>query len=408
VKQTLELGQGALPDDVLAAYPQALALFAGFSKTHQVGFAQGLLDRAFVARYVASGQAYAQAWQDYASNKGVSASDLQGAVFGEFKDEVVMAEVRRLGSQAVDLADSSDPGVNAQRQAQRDALWAQVDAMSSLAGLGKGFGFVGDVDLGGSKVHTLGVGSFTQGGIDFFVPGGGVLVGYNAALAAEKVSKIAAQRGLVTYDGGSIRAFSESDFQVNTQKAFVVGTGDLVVYARSGDIDSGRGSNTDVTVPAPVPQVDPDTGAIVFVSPAVTKGSGIGLLKNAQGGAAGAIELYTPKGTVRALDTFITSESGGEIRVAGTILGADNLKGAVKGGAPVVAGPSLKVGTTLPGDTAAGIEAVTAASQSGQRKEANGILTVELLNLGDGSDGGSAPAAGSKPCKPGDKDCIKP
>jgi hypothetical protein len=33
---------------------------------------------------------------------------------------------------------------------------------------------------------------------------------------------------------------------------------------------------------------------------------------------------------------------------------------------------------------------------------------VELLNLGDGSDGGSAPAAGSKPCKPGDKDCIKP
>jgi filamentous hemagglutinin len=409
VKQTLKLGQGALPDDVQTAYPQALALFAGFSKAHQVSFAQGLLDRAFVARYVAPGQAYAQSWQDFAASKGANASDLQSAVFGEFKDEVVMAEVRRLGSQAVDLADSTDPGLNAQRQAQRDALWAQVDAMSSLAGLGQGFSFLGDVDLGGSKVHTLGTGNFTQGGIDFFVPGGGVLVGYNAALTAEKASNVARKRGVVTYDGGSIRSFTESDFQVNTQKAFVVGTGDVVVYSRSGDIDSGRGSNTDVTVPPPEAITDPDTGNIVFVSPAVTKGSGIGLLKNAQGGATGTIELYTPKGTVRALDTFITSESGGEIRVAGTILGADNLKGAVKGGAPAVAGPTLKVGTTLPGDTAAGIEAVTAASQSGQRKEANGILTVELLNLGDGSDGGTAPAAGTKkPCKPDDKDCNKP
>ncbi|MBN4836251.1 filamentous haemagglutinin family protein, partial [Enterobacter hormaechei] len=153
--------------------------------------------------------------------------------------------------------------------------------------LGAGFVFDGDINLASSKVHTLADGGLGSGGIDLFAPGGQVLVGYSSATDTDRAK--AATRGLVTYRGGSIRSFSDGDFQVNTQKAFVVGEGDLMLYTRQGAIDSGRGSNTDVTVPAPVPVVDPSTGAVVFRSPAVTTGSGIGLLKQRDGTSQGTV-----------------------------------------------------------------------------------------------------------------------
>lgn len=394
VRQVLALTPQQLPE---LDYAGALALYKGFSRDNQVRFAQAVLDRAFVARYVMAGQPYAAAWQDRARSQGVDATDWQGAAFQQFKDEILLSEVRRLGQQAVELADSTDPVENQRRKALRDALWREVDAATSLAGLGAGFVFDGDINLASSKVHTLADGGLGSGGIDLFAPGGQVLVGYSSATDTDRAK--AATRGLVTYRGGSIRSFSDGDFQVNTQKAFVVGEGDLMLYTRQGAIDSGRGSNTDVTVPAPVPVVDPSTGAVVFRSPAVTTGSGIGLLKQRDGTSQGTVELFAPVGGVLALDTYIRNESGGDIRVAGPVKGGDNLKGNVKGAPPVVSRPAVRVNTPLPADATAGAAQLAEASQAGRRKEANGIVTVELLSLGDGS---SVPA-----CAADDPGCTR-
>lgn len=390
-----------------SAFPAALQYYRQFSQAHQLSFAEAVVDRAFVARYVAPGQAYAVAWAARASALGLDPARTEGTAFQQFKDEVLIGEVRRLGQQAVELADSTDPAENQRRQAQRNALWAQVDEVTSLAGLGAGFHFDGDINLASSKIHTLANGNLLSGGADLFAPGGQILVGYSSSTPTDRDN--AATRGLVAYNGGSIRALADADFQVNTQKAFVVGEGDLVLYSRRGAIDSGRGSNTDVTVPAPVPVVDPLTGAVVFRSPAVTTGSGIGLLKKADGTSRGTVDLFAPIGGVLALDTFIRNESGGDIRVAGPVKGGDNLKGNVKGGAPTVSRPSVKVGTKMPGEVTSGATQMAEASQAARRKEANGILTVELLSLGDDSVTRSgAPQAGpASPCPPNERDCAR-
>jgi len=53
----------------------------------------------------------------------------------------------------------------------------------------------------------------------------------------------------------------------------------------------------------------------------------------------------------------------------------------------------------LPADATAGVAQLAEASQAGRRKEANGIVTVELLSLGDGS---SVPA-----CAADDPGCTR-
>ncbi|RZL10279.1 MAG: filamentous hemagglutinin N-terminal domain-containing protein [Rubrivivax sp.] len=417
VKETLKLGNEVLPDlrkatgaerDALLAkaYAPALQYFRAFTQANQVRFADGVVDRAFINRYIALGAAYHQAWLDKAAATDTSAQAYGSTVFRQFKDEVLMAEVTRLGSQAVDIEDSTDAQENAARKVRRDALWTQVREASSLAGLGAGFSFAGDIDLAGSKVHATGAGGFQSGGIDLFAPGGQVVVGLSRLTARDKAQ--AGKRGLITYAGGSIRSLSDGDFQVNAQKAFVVGEGDLTLYSANGAIDSGRGSNTDVTVPAPVPVLTPD--GVQFQVPAVTTGSGIGLLKLPGGNSSGVVNLFAPVGGILALDAFVRNESGGEIKVGGPVKGADNLKGSVKG-APVVVvgGPSISSSTPLPTDTAAGVEEM-AQSSSARRRDPNAILTVELLGLGDATTAGAASGtdgADAKDCPPRTPSCER-
>lgn len=340
---------------------------------------------------------YAQLWQDRV--KAASAvqpvgavapdvEDHQSALFKQFRDDVMMTELKRLGGAASSVADSSNPLFNDRRKAVRDQFWALASQTAALAGQGAEFKSIGDINIAGSKVFTVGRGDFDHGGIDLFVPDGKVIVGYSGQSAADRAE--AASRGMVT-NGGSIRSYSDGDFQVNSQKAFVIGTGDLLVYSANGNIDSGRGSNTDVAVP-PAQVKRSQLGEVYLYTPPPISGSGIGIIKGANGSFVGKVSLLAPNGEVRALDAFI---QGPEVIVPGKVIGGDNLQGDVKGqaAAPVVS-VSLSVNTGLGTETAAGDAKDEAIKQQTKKRDAASVLTVDLLGMGDMSES-APPAAGN-------------
>jgi filamentous hemagglutinin len=390
------------------SYADALTRYRAMSDTEKAALIdkKKTLSSAIVAAFlVAPDDApYASLWQARVKAAAAAAptgavapsvDDYQSALFSEFRDDVLMAELKRLGSAASGVADSSNSLYNERREAVRKQFWSLASQASDLAGLGKGFTSKGDINLAGSMVFTRGAGDFTHGGIDLYAPGGQVLVGY-AGQSANDVLQ-AATRGLVTTAGGSIRSYSNGDFQVNSQKAFVVGTGDLLVYSANGNIDSGRGSNTSVAVSAKsIKRLD--TGEVVVTTPPPITGSGIGIVKDATGNYDGKVSLLAPNGEVRALDAFI---QGPEVIVPGKVLGADNLQGSVKGQAPTPAVTvSLSVNTGLGNEPAAGESKDEAVKKRDKSRDASSVLTVDLLSVGDAdaspAAGGSALATASK------------
>ena len=395
VEKALKL-EGSLSADPLQAYQQALVLYRDLAVEQQVAFARKVIDEAFVAAYLAAGRPYAQAWEARAKAAGVLTDDLSSHAFARMKDEVMMAEVQRFGSLAVDLADSTDAQENTRRKAQRDQWWSQAQDAVSLAGLGSGYRFhAGDIDLASSRVQSRGTGNFQKGGIDLFAPGGNVVVGLNKSVD---------DGGVVAFKGGNIRAMLLDDFLVNRQKAFVVGEGDITLYSVRGAIDSGTGSNTAV---AAIGREAVRTGdGIEWQIRPPTTGSGLGNLANPDASRSepdrkSLIQLYAPVKGILALDAFIRNESGGDIKVQGPVQGGDNLKGSVKGAAAPVVRAGLKVGGNLPTEATAAGDA-TQRTQTAQRRDPNSILTVELTGMG-----GEALQATGAGTPSNQKDCDK-
>jgi len=380
------------------AYDQAVALYQGMSVAHQVAFADQLIQGRFVAQFVADGQPYAAAWQKVANAAGVSVTDYGSNAFLRFKNEVLMSEVTRLGKAATAIADSTDAAVNASNQARRQLLWDELNQVVSLAGLGKGFTANGNIYVASSKAQTRAPGSKTVGGIDLYAPGGDIVVGLT--------TNDSRGSGVVTQAGGSVRAVLEKDFQVNSQKAFVVGTGDLTIYADVGSIDSGRGSNTSVSAPQAVGRLV--NGYLTFEPGAVTTGSGLAVLKRPDGTSDGDVNLFAPVGGILALDTYIRNQSGsGSVNLAGPVKGADNIKANNVSSTAVIAPAAapIAVANTQPVQaTAAGQDAATSGRDASKAR--SGLLTVELMSMGS-----DAPAAGSseRECSEDDprSECVK-
>jgi len=348
--------------------------------------------------------AYAKLWDQRVAlaksdNPNID-TGFDSVLFGQFRDDVVMTELQRIGSVVTSVADSDNPVMNERRKLVRDDLWRQARELTEVAGLAAPYQFEGNLNLASSKIQTQGHGDLGQGGIDLFVPGGGVQVGRASASEFDRSTDEAPRRGLIAQDGGSIRSYSAGDFQVNSQKAFVVGSGDLMVYSSNGNIDSGRGSNTDLAVPPLTAQTDPFTGGKQFVSKAPTSGSGIGILKNADGSSEGKVSLLAPNGEVRALDAFI---QGPQIELQGKVVGADNVKGDVKGQAPApVVSVNLSINSGLGAETAAGETKDQLESKKTQAKTRSSLVTVDLLGLGDEPGAGSSDTGDEK-----QKDCKK-
>jgi filamentous hemagglutinin len=385
------------------SFDQALAYWRGMSSASQRAFADALLAERFKNAYLPAGSAFLAQWQAAAAAAGTQANDFKSLAFQRFKDEVIYSEVARLGALASVISDSENPTENAKRKAQRNAIWSQADALVGLAGWGEGFNFKGDIELTASKIQTFGSGAFNQGGLNLMAPGGQVVVGLSALSAADRKDEVASKRGLITKDGGSIRVFTDLDFQVNAQKAFVVGQGDLMVFSQQGSIDSGRGSNTDVSPYTPQYKRLLD-GSVVRVANNGTTGSGIGVLPNANGVADGAVKLYAPRGEVKALDAFIR---GPEIEIASPkVLGADNLKGSVSGvaAAPTV-GFALSPTTGVKDDAASGNLKEVASAQEAKKKQSSSLVTVDVVSLGDSAAPTAAGTPEAAPCTT--PDCRK-
>lgn len=367
----------------------ALERFSQLSRETQLGFARGIVLNEFAQAYVEQGKPYEAEWRAEAARFGVAPELYSGPVFERFVRNAMYAEVQDKGRQG------SVATTRAERQSAYDQAYKAID----LAGLGKGFVFArADIDLVESKVHTQ-----RGGDISFLAPGGNVNVGLGAnaaTTAVGQVQKPESDRGIVAFNGGSIRSISDGDFQVNTQKVFVIGQGDILLWSSNGNIDSGRGSNNTVTVPAAVPRVDRD-GNVVFEIPPLATGSGIGILQQQDGRAEGTVYLYAPRGEIIALDASIR---GPEINLGAEVVrGADNiLGGSVTGtsSAPVSVAVSPIGSVSNPGEsrTATGQVADEAGKKGDGGRERNSILTVELVGLGDSATGSG--------CREGDKDCA--
>lgn len=371
---------------------------------------------------------YAKYWQNLVAaqpeGKRVALDDYSSELFRRFSQQVVLEEVRRTGSVATAVADSANVLYNPRREQVRNALWQNVANMATLAGLNEGFQVAGDIDLSRSKVHALGGGRLAPaptgalvtdafqpdlGGINLITAGGGLTVGAEAT--SENDLKQAATRGLATYSGGTIQSFTKTDFQVGAQKVHIVGSGNMMLYSAEGNIDSGRGSNTAVTVP-PQQAVNDGYGVYRWRPANTTTGSGLAIFENPAGTREGTIGLFAPKGEVRALDAFIDAPN---IDLgANRVVGGDNLKGGVSGSsAPPAVTVNLAVNSGLGTESAATSAQASMAQQSSTPKERSSFLTVDVLGLGGEGDppppssGRKAPEkTDAKECNPRESSCA--
>jgi len=296
----------------------------------------------------------------------------------------------------------------------RLALFDQGFAAAELAGYGNFtpsalwpgtapvLAYRGALDMTQSSVVTQ-----RGGAISVVNAGGAITVG----LKDTGTSGANAPKGVIALGGGNIFGFAKNDFQVNTQRVFIVGTGDMNIWSSTGDIDSGRGANTAVAAPPLAPRRSVD--GVVFEVPATTTGSGLGILADANGRRSGTIGLYPALGEILALDAFIRAPS---VVLGSTVKGADNLQAASVGGAAApVSAPALAVAPPAANSEtrSAGVATTDPAAQTRPR---NSLLTVELLGLGVGGAGGAAGASAAdeacteqderdKKCKPTRANC---
>ncbi len=295
--------------------------------------------------------------------------DFSGRRFEAYRQQVLASETAATGAVASRFGRRSLP--------MRLVLYDQGFQAAELAGAGSFvgeplwpgrvpvFGYTGTMALTQSAVVT------ERGGDIALVNAGGAI---NVGL---KESSSTRSKGVITLGGGNIFGLAKNDFQVNTQRVFIVGQGDMTIWSSYGDIDSGRGANTAVAAPPLAARRSVD--GIVFEVPATTTGSGLAILEDNLGRRSGTIGLYAAFGEILALDAFIRAPS---VVLGSTIRGADNLQSASVGGAAaVVAAPPVNVAPP-PANTDNQVGAANAAPQAQEARPRNALLTVELLGLG--------------------------
>lgn len=333
--------------ELAAAYSASLAQFAGLAPQRQAQIADDLLDTVFVQAYLAPGRPYAALWAAAAAQAGTDRRCLTA---------------RRWRVCATRCCLQNSTSAAAGRRWCRPASVARATPPTPWAswpptwpGWAPASPLPATLTWWPSGVQTA------QGGhITLLAPGGQINVG----LPSDVPVPPDRLRGAIAYTQGNVSAFSDGDFQVNSQRVFVVGQGNLTVWSSTGDIDAGRGANTAVTIPPLVARRQAD-GSLSFELPSISTGSGIGIVRPAVGEAKGDIGLYAPNGEVLALDAQIRAP--GRITLAAEVVrGADNISGgSVVGSAVVVPTVSVAVPTESSAATqaqAAGAGAAAAAA----------------------------------------------
>jgi hypothetical protein len=348
-----------------------------------------------VDRRVASLEAVRQGWRDaVATSLGSTAAALDaltatapddptavawrtglavrsGAQFERYQEQVLERETTSSAAAASDFGRLSLP--------MRLALFDEGFRVAELSGAGSfepqpvwpGATPVlrhnGQLEMTQSAVIT------ERGGRISLVNAGGSI---NVGLKVSANSSV--PKGVIALGGGDVYGYARDDFQVNTQRVFIVGEGDMDIWSSRGDIDSGRGANTAVGAPPLAPRRSVD--GVVFEIPATTTGSGLGIVPDIAGRTIGTIGLYPAFGEILALDAFIRAPS---IVLGATVQGADNLGGgSVSGAAAAVAPPPAAVSTPPSNTNETRTAGVAGAGAGDAARERNSLLTVELLGLG--------------------------
>ena len=255
--------------------------------------------------------------------------------------------------------------------------------------------YAGDLNVFFSQIKTE-----RGGDIEMLVPGGRVVAGLAsvpADLIASKdtdaragVDNSASSLGIVTVKGGTIRAFTQGDFLVNSARVFTLAGGDILMWSSEGNIDAGKGAKTAAAAPPPVIRTDPQGNTFTDLQ-GTASGSGIGLLLTVSGITPGDVDLIAPKGEVNAGDAGI--RAAGNLNIAALrVVGADNIRaGGISTGVPAtqVAG----VGAGLSGVASAAADATRSAEKASQQMAADAsqsptglmpsFITVEVLGFGE-------------------------
>jgi filamentous hemagglutinin family protein len=301
---------------------------------------------------------------------------------------------------AVGTAQESGVRANVDR-----ALAAVETTADSLFGKGQP-GDRGNLTMYFSSIRTEG-----GSGIDLILPrgtAGSTLAGnINAGLPSPAVGDI----GVVTVLGGGIRAYLENSFNVNQSKVVTLQGGDILILARDGNIDAGRGARDSrttqpprrvpITVKDPVTGQEVDTGLFAYVPPLDASGSGIRTFTSDPDGPGplkapkpGNVTLIAPRGFVDAGEAGVAS-AGNVVLFANTVLNAQNISssGASVGvpvSNPAAAGAALSsAGSSAAGASRVGDDAGRAAAQDSRLAGAKFIpsfITVEVIGLGEEGD----------------------
>ncbi len=236
------------------------------------------------------------------------------------------------------------------------------------------------------------------GGIDLLASGGSITVGI-ANPSSTVPKKKAAEQGLFTFRSGPIRAFARDDFLVNQSRVFTLDGGDILVWADRGNIDAGNGAKTVSATPPPVLVVR--DGQIILDATNSVSGSGIGALASRDTTPPSNMFLFAPQGAIDAGDAGLRS-TGNITLGAPTILNASNIQaaGSVVGAPAPVSTPAV-VSITASPTTSENVESKAASAITGNRDSALGVLTVEVLESGEG---GAVPAANGNVAKSGKDD----
>jgi filamentous hemagglutinin family protein len=252
----------------------------------------------------------------------------------------------------------------------------------------------GNLSMVQSRIYTL-----DGGDINILVPHGHVDVGV-AQAAAGGTSKKPSELGIVAEKSGSIRAFTDGDFLVNSSRVFTLGGGDILIWSTNGNIDAGRGAKTTISAPEPTISIDAQ-GNVSQNFGAAVSGSGIRGILAVPGVKPGDVDLYAPRGFVSAGDAGIGS--AGNITIAAVrVVGADNINfGGTAVGVPIDTGG---LGASLASASSASSSASNSASSAAGSEDPNkaplaseALSWLEVFVLGLGEDA----------CRPDDVECIK-
>ena len=259
--------------------------------------------QAFIDRYIAGVAASARAYRE---NLIAYLHGLQGA--DGFTDAEALATLRALPPE-LQLPFISGVLYNELKQTGRDAIRLGTGFDRGYAAIATLFpeqGYQGDLRMFLSQIKTE-----HGGDINLLVPGGLVNEGLANALAS--LNKPASDLGIVTVQGGSVRAMVDGDFLVNQSRIFTLQGGDILIWSSNGSIDAGKGAKSVSYAPPPLFITKPDGEVITDLSGSIA-GSGIGLLLTQPDIAPGDVDLIAPRGAVRAGDAGI--RSAGNIHIA--------------------------------------------------------------------------------------------